>query len=89
MAHLFLHLTFFVPAVMETGPAVSLADVQEAARRIGPFAHRTPVLTCSYLNELSGKQLYFKCENFQKVGAFKFRYNFFLPTHQEEEQSMQ
>lgn len=35
--------------------------------------HRTPVLTCSSLNEIAGAELYFKCENFQKVGAFKAR----------------
>ena len=47
--------------------------VQEAARRIKGIAHRTPVVTCSSLDEMAGAQLFFKCENFQKVGAFKFR----------------
>ncbi len=49
------------------------ADVLEAAARIRPFAHRTPVLTCATLDRLIGAQLFFKCENLQKVGAFKFR----------------
>ena len=48
-------------------------DIQEAAQRIRPFIHRTPVLTCSGINEMCGAQLFFKCENFQKAGAFKIR----------------
>jgi threonine dehydratase len=51
----------------------TFADIQEAARRIGPYIHRTPVLTCASLDRLTGAELHFKCENFQKVGAFKFR----------------
>lgn len=51
----------------------TFADVQVAARRIQPYAHRTPVLTSRNLNELTGARLFFKCENFQRVGAFKFR----------------
>ncbi len=51
----------------------TLDDIQEAAARIRPFAHRTPVLTCGGLNRWVNAQLFFKCENFQKVGAFKFR----------------
>ncbi len=47
--------------------------VKAARERIGPYIHRTPVLTSSYLNELSGAELFFKCENFQKAGAFKVR----------------
>jgi threonine dehydratase len=50
-----------------------LKDIQEAHERISPFIHRTPVLTSGQLNEIFGASLYFKCENFQKVGAFKFR----------------
>ena len=52
---------------------VTLDDVQAAARRIEPYVHRTPVLTSSYLDEASGARLFFKCENLQKVGAFKMR----------------
>ncbi|OHD70841.1 MAG: serine dehydratase, partial [Spirochaetes bacterium RBG_16_67_19] len=50
-----------------------MADIEQAAARIRPYAHLTPVLTSSALNERTGAQLFFKCENFQKVGAFKFR----------------
>lgn len=49
-------------------------DVQLARLRIQPHAHRTPVVTCTTLNRMAGNvELFFKCENFQKVGAFKFR----------------
>jgi threonine dehydratase len=51
----------------------TLADIQQAATRIAPYAHRTPVLTCASLDQLVGAALFCKCENFQKVGAFKFR----------------
>ena len=49
------------------------ADVETAHSRIAPYIHRTPVLTSSYLNALTGAELFFKCENFQKAGAFKVR----------------
>ncbi len=48
-------------------------DMLAAHERIKPYIHRTPVLTSSYLNELTGAELFFKCENFQKAGAFKVR----------------
>lgn len=48
-------------------------DVIEAHARIEPYIHRTPVLTSTYLNALTGAELFFKCENFQKAGAFKVR----------------
>ena len=48
-------------------------DVVAAHERIKPHIHLTPVLTSSYLNALTGAELYFKCENFQKAGAFKVR----------------
>ena len=48
-------------------------DVKAAHKRIAPYIHRTPVLTSSYFNSLSGAELFFKCENFQKAGAFKVR----------------
>ena len=51
----------------------TLADIQQAATRIRPYAHRTPVFTCTSLNQLVGAEVFCKCENFQKVGAFKFR----------------
>jgi threonine dehydratase len=49
------------------------ADVQAAAERIRGHAHRTPVLTSRRLDVEVGAQLFFKCENFQRMGAFKFR----------------
>ena len=48
-------------------------DMLDAHERIKPYVHRTPVLTSSYFNELTGAELFFKCENFQKAGAFKVR----------------
>jgi threonine dehydratase len=48
-------------------------DVKAAHERIAPYIHRTPILTSSYLNGLTGAELFFKCENFQKAGAFKVR----------------
>lgn len=51
----------------------SLSDIQSAHKRIKPFIHRTPVLASQQLNRIFGCELFFKCENFQKVGAFKFR----------------
>ncbi|MEM1078601.1 MAG: beta-hydroxyaspartate dehydratase BhcB [Pseudomonadota bacterium] len=56
------------PAVIPT-----YEDVVTAHERIKPYIHRTPVLTSSYFNELTGAELFFKCENFQKAGAFKVR----------------
>lgn len=50
-----------------------LETIREAHRRIAPNIHRTPVLTCASLDEMAGARLYFKCENFQKCGAFKIR----------------
>ena len=51
----------------------TLTDIQEAWERIRPYIHRTPVLTNESLNQRVGAQVYLKCENMQKVGAFKFR----------------
>ena len=48
-------------------------DIQKAHQRILPFIHQTPVLQSRSINELFGAELFFKCENLQKVGAFKFR----------------
>lgn len=52
---------------------ITLKDIINAHDRIGPFIHRTPILTNNSLNELIGAKLYFKCENFQKAGSFKIR----------------
>lgn len=53
--------------------AVTLSEVRAAAERIRGQAHVTPVMTCSTIDQRAGRRLFFKCENFQKVGAFKFR----------------
>lgn len=50
-----------------------IKTIRIALERIKPFIHRTPILTCKSLNQMVKAELYFKCENFQKVGAFKFR----------------
>lgn len=52
---------------------ITIKEIQAAARRIGPHIHRTPVLTCSAIDHKAGCRLFFKCENLQKVGAFKMR----------------
>ena len=60
--------------ISEPTPAIpTFSDVQHAHERIRPHIHRTPVLTSSYLNGVTGAELFFKCENFQKAGAFKVR----------------
>ena len=51
----------------------NLQDIQNAHERIKPFIHHTPVLSSQSINELAGCEIYFKCENFQKIGAFKAR----------------
>jgi threonine dehydratase len=48
-------------------------DILKAAERIKPTLHRTPVLSCSFINGIVGATIFFKCENFQKAGAFKSR----------------
>jgi threonine dehydratase len=53
--------------------SLTLNDIRTAAQRIEPYIHRTPVLTNESLNRRTGAQVYLKCENLQKVGAFKFR----------------
>ncbi|HTU88638.1 MAG TPA: pyridoxal-phosphate dependent enzyme [Gemmataceae bacterium] len=52
---------------------VNIVDIQEAAQRLAGRAHRTPVLTCAMLDRMAGRSLFFKCEQLQKAGAFKFR----------------
>jgi threonine dehydratase len=53
--------------------AANLDSIRAAHRRIGPFVHRTPVLTSATLDAASGRSLWFKCELLQKTGSFKFR----------------
>jgi threonine dehydratase len=60
---------------VSAGPAgyATIADVERAAARLKGVAHRTPVLTSRTANALTGASLYFKAENLQRTGAFKFR----------------
>ncbi|MEU3897188.1 threo-3-hydroxy-L-aspartate ammonia-lyase [Streptomyces sp. NPDC045251] len=58
---------------MTTAPPVTFADVRDAAARLDGIANRTPVLTSRTLDALVGAEVFVKCENFQRVGAFKFR----------------
>src|SRR5690554_2367563 len=51
----------------------SLSEIKSAQKRIAAFAHITPVLQNSQVNDRIGAEAFFKCENFQKAGAFKFR----------------
>ena len=52
---------------------ITKATIEAAAIRIAPYIHNTPIMTCKSINEIYGLDLYFKCENFQKIGAFKIR----------------
>lgn len=60
-----------MPEAREFQP--SAADIEAAAERIAPYIHRTPVLTCRTIDQLVGGEVYFKCENLQRIGAFKMR----------------
>ena len=53
--------------------AITIDDIRRAAKMIAPWARRTPVMTCSALDRIAGRQLFFKCEPWQKSGSFKFR----------------
>ncbi|HYA47361.1 MAG TPA: pyridoxal-phosphate dependent enzyme, partial [Burkholderiales bacterium] len=53
--------------------AIEYADVVAAAERLAGHAHRTPVMTSRSVDERAGARVFFKCENFQRIGAFKFR----------------
>jgi threonine dehydratase len=67
---------------------VTYADIEAAAERLAGIAHRTPVLTCRSINELTDSQVFFKCENFQRAGSFKFRgaYNALSQLSEEQKQ---
>lgn len=52
---------------------ITIEDIEKSHKRIAPYIHRTPVLTSKSINEIAGTEIYFKCENFQKIGAFKIR----------------
>jgi threonine dehydratase len=53
--------------------SVTYADIEAAAQQLAGYAHRTPVMTSRTINQLTKAEVFFKCENFQRVGAFKFR----------------
>jgi len=59
--------------VSASTPLPTFEDVVLAAQRISGFAHRTPVMHSRYLNQTLGAEVFFKCENLQRMGAFKFR----------------
>ena len=48
-------------------------DLIECHNRIKPFIHDTPIIKSTLINEMTGSDMYFKCDNFQKMGAFKMR----------------
>ncbi len=54
-------------------PLPTVNHIVTAHQKIQPYIHRTPILTCQTINRMVGAELYFKCENFQKIGAFKIR----------------
>ena len=56
-----------------SGLAISYADIAAAAARLQGVAHRTPVMSSRTADEITGAQVFFKCENLQRMGAFKFR----------------
>src|SRR4028119_280384 len=67
---------------------VTYADIEAAAGRLAGVAHRTPVLTSTTVNERTNSQVFFKCENFQRAGSFKFRgaYNALSQLSEEQKQ---
>ncbi|MBW4611190.1 MAG: threo-3-hydroxy-L-aspartate ammonia-lyase [Hassallia sp. WJT32-NPBG1] len=58
---------------MSQNNSITITDVQAAAKRLAAIAHRTPVLTSRTVNQRMNSQVFFKCENFQRTGSFKFR----------------
>mgnify|MGYP003408418577 CR=1 FL=1 len=69
-----LHRPATIAGMTTAAPILpAFADVLSAAARIAPHAHRTPVLRSQSLDDIAGCALFFKCENLQRVGAFKFR----------------
>src|SRR5438309_1767125 len=58
---------------MSSASSPTYADVERAARRLHGVAHRTPVVTSRSFDARTGARLFFKCENLQRAGAFKFR----------------
>lgn len=62
-----------LPSLSKLDEAPNWRAIAATGQAIARFVHRTPVLRCASLDEISGARLFFKCENFQKVGAFKMR----------------
>ena len=62
-----------VVPTQNTEYACNLAAIRDAATRLKTLIHRTPVMTSESFDRLAGRRIYFKCENLQKVGAFKYR----------------
>ena len=66
-----------MPAIVRGNTRLSeiptIEEIRNVAHRINPYIHQTPVLACKGIDHLTGGEIYFKCENFQKVGAFKAR----------------
>ena len=52
---------------------ISYEDIDRAAHRLKGIAHRSPVMTSTIINDRTKSQVFFKCENFQRTGSFKFR----------------
>lgn len=68
---------------------LTYADIEAAAGRLTGVAHRTPVLTSTTVNERTNSQVFFKCENFQRAGSFKFRGAYNALSQLSEEQKQQ
>src|SRR5438270_13087441 len=62
-----------MPMTPSTTTLPTFADVESAAHQIAGVAHKTPVATSTMINARTGAELFFKCENLQRAGAFKFR----------------
>src|SRR3979411_2661707 len=74
------------PAPADVAPAIGLGDIRQAAERLRGIANRTPVVTSRTVDALVGGHVFFKCENLQRGGAFKFRgaYNRLVALSDEE-----
>lgn len=70
---------------MKSSLAVQYSDIERAASILEEVAHKTPILTSRLINEAVGAEVYFKCENFQKIGAFKFRGGYYAISQLSEE----
>jgi threonine dehydratase len=68
--------------------SVTFAEIETAAKHLAGIAHRTPVMTSTTVNQRTNNQVFFKCENFQRTGSFKFRgaYNALLQLSADQKQ---